>query len=248
MLSNILLQITGAVPVNQDTLHHAADSAHAAVPVMGQVTEDSISLMDLILKGGIIMIPIGILSVLTIYVAIERLIAISKFSKSEKNFMLSIRDFILNGNIESAKSLCKNSNSPQAKVVEKGISRIGQPVDEIRRAMEDTGRDEVYRMEKNLNILNIVGRIAPMFGFIGTIMGVIHIFYKISKGGNGGGLSIESIADGLYEKMVTSAAGLIIGVMAFAIYHIYNIWIDRITNRIENSASQFIDLMHEPGK
>jgi len=247
MLNSIFLQIVTTAGVAVDTVASvvAQPAAAAVLPPPPLAKEASLSLLEMIMKGGYIMIPIGILSLLAIYVMIERIMVISKASKYDKNFMSTIRDFILSGNIDAAKAVCKNTNSPQSRIVEKGISKIGMPIKDIRESLEDTGKMEVYKLERNLGILSIVGRIAPMLGFIGTIMGVITIFYNISLADN---ISIGLISGGLYQKMVTSAGGLVVGVVAFIAYHWLNIIVDKIAHRLEHSAVQFIEILQEPTK
>lgn len=191
------------------------------------------------------MIPLALLLLIALYVIIERALAIRKAAKTDKNFMNNIRDFILNGNIESAKSLCRNTEGASARVIEKGISRIGKPLKEIDEALENVAGLEVHKMEKHLAILSIIGRIAPMLGFIGTILGVITIFYDISLSNT---ISIDVIAGGLYQKMITSATGLVIGVIAFVGYHWLILIVDRVVHRMEHNAVEFIDLLHEPTK
>lgn len=243
MFNSIFLQITSPGSTLADTVKTAL--AQVTAPLIPQPTEDSLSLLDMVMKGGYIMIPIGILSFISIYVLIERYITIKRASKSDKNFMNNIKDFILNGNIEAAKSLCKNSPNPQSRMIEKGISRIGRPLKEIEASMENVGKLEVYVLEKNLGILAIVAGIAPMLGFVGTIMGVIKIFYNISLADN---ISIGLISGGLYEKMVTSAAGLIVGIFSFIAYHWLNIMVDKAVQRMEINSIEFIDLLQEPTK
>lgn len=232
-----LLQVVSSASAVSDTAKAVINVAATAEP-----KESSISLFELIVKGGYLMIPIGILSVIAVYVIIERIIALKKASRSDVNFMNNIKDFIKNGNIEAAKSLCKNSSSPQARMIEKGISRIGKPIKEIEDSIENVGKIEIYQLEKNLNILGIVAGIAPMFGFIGTIAGVIKIFYNISLADN---ISIGLISGGLYEKMVTSAAGLVVGVFAFIAYHWLNMILDKIIHNMESNSIEFIDLLQE---
>jgi biopolymer transport protein ExbB len=170
---------------------------------------------------------------------------ISKAGGLENNFMNNVKDSILSGNIESAKVLCKSSRSPVARVIEKGISRIGQPVTEIEAAMESAGKLEVYRIEKNVGYLSLIAKLAPMFGFIGTILGVIKLFYALSLTDD---FTIKTVSDGLYTKMVSSAGGLIVGILAFLGYFILNAMVEKVINRIENSSAQFMDILHEPGK
>src|SRR5687768_17123804 len=176
------------------------------------------------------MIPIGLLSILTIYFFFERFLVISKSSKMDRNFMNHIKDYVHSGNMDAAKALCKNSTAPAAKMVEKGISRIGKPIKEIEEAMESVGKLEVNRLEKNLSVLSLIGRIAPILGFVGTIAGVIKIFYDISLQDN---ISIGIISTGLYQKMITSASGLIIGLLAFIGYYILNAMLDKTINKME---------------
>lgn len=203
----------------------------------------SLSLLDLIMKGGFIMIPMGILSILTLYFFFERLMTISKASRLDRNFMNQIKDYIHNGNMDAARALCKSTTAPAARMIEKGISRIGKPIKEIEESMEAVGKLEINRMEKNLSILSLIGRIAPIFGFIGTIAGVIKIFYDISLTDN---ISIGVISSGLYQKMITSASGLAVGLLAFIGYYILNAMLDKTINKMETASVEFIDLLHGP--
>ncbi|HRH02066.1 MAG TPA: MotA/TolQ/ExbB proton channel family protein [Bacteroidia bacterium] len=242
MLSSILLQITTTTGAVQDTLAHAASTVAAvAAPVAPK--EDSLSLLTLIMKGGYIMIPIGILSVLSIYILIERWIIIRKANKLESNFMLTIKDYVKNGNITAAKAFTKSSSAPVYKMIEKGLNRIDKPIKEVESAIEGVGKLEVAKLEKNLNILGIIAGIAPMFGFIGTISGVIKIFYNISLADN---ISIGLISGGLYEKMITSAAGLVVGIFAYVGYHILSMMVDSVVAKMETASVEFIDLLQEP--
>ena len=240
MLSTILLQITQTAGAVQDTMAKAAASVATAAAAP---KEDSLSLLTLIIKGGYIMIPIGILSIISIYILIERFITINNAGKMDKNFMNTIKDFVQNGNMNAAKALCKNSNSPVAKMVEKGISRIDKPIKEVEGAIENVGKIEVLKLEKNLGILGIIAGIAPMFGFIGTISGVIKIFYNISLADN---ISIGLISGGLYEKMITSAAGLVVGIFAYVSYHVLSMMLDKVVYKMETATVEFIDLLQEP--
>ena len=223
------------------------DTAAKAVSQVVGATKvvDKLNLFDLILKGGIIMIPIFLLLLIAVYIFIERYITIKKALRVEANFMSNIREFIHDGKIDSAKAMCKSSSSSISRMVEKGISRIGRPLKEIEEAIENVGKFEVYKLEKNLPIISIVAGIAPMFGFIGTIIGVVKIFYDISISGD---VSIGVVSQGLYVKMVSSAAGLIVGIIAFIGYHWLNIMLDRMIHKLEANAIDFIDLLQEPTK
>ena len=234
----LLLQITQAVTTTADTLNKAANAA--ATP-----TEQTISLWDLAQKGGPILIPIAILSLAAVYIFFERLFVIQRYSKTDTNFVNQIKDHVYYGNIDAAKSLCKNTNSPIARMIGKGIVRLGKPVKEIEGAIESAGRLEVYQMEKNLGILSTIAGLAPMFGFLGTIFGVIKIFYEIHLENS---LEIGTISGGLYVKMISSAAGLMVGMIAYAGYQFLVHRIDRVVNKMEISAIEFIDLLEEPVK
>jgi biopolymer transport protein ExbB len=220
------------------------DSAKVAATTATD-TQASINFLDLLMKGGIIMIPLLILSIITVFLTVERYLTISRAGKVDPNFMNNIRTLLLDNKIDAALNLCRSNNTPIARLLEKGIKRLGRPVKEIESAVENTGKLEIYKLEKNLSYLGIIAGIAPMFGFVGTIMGVIKIFYNISLADN---ISIGLIAGGLYEKMVTSATGLIVGIIAHIAFHFLNSMIDRVSFQLESTAVDFIDLLHEPSK
>lgn len=221
-------------------LQIVAENASTTAPV-----EQSISLLELVTRGGWVMFPIGFLALVSVYLIVERFITISKAGKVDTGFMTNIKTMLLDGKIDAALSMCRSSNTPIARLLEKGIKRLGKPVKEIESAVENTGKLEIYKLEKNLSYLGIIAGIAPMLGFIGTISGVINIFYKISVSADFG---IQQISDGLYEKMVTSAAGLMVGIIAHIGFHLLNTMIDRVTFQLESTTVEFIDLIQEPGK
>ncbi len=210
-----------------------------------EITETRISLFEMIMKGGPIMVPIGILLLVSIYIVIERLLVIGKASKKSDNLVLHLKEMIHSGNIANAIAMCRNINTPESAMVEQGIRRIGQPVQEIRTAMDKSGAVELSKLERNMGVLNIIGRIAPMFGFIGTIIGVIVIFYDISLAKT---VEIDIISKGLYQKMVNSAGGLVVGVIAFVFYHWLNARIDKLAQRMEETQIRFLDMLNEPSK
>lgn len=220
--------------------------AVAGAPALpAQAAPESMTMMDILLKGGVLMIPIAILSIVAVYIFTERFVTIRRYVKSDENFMNNIHEYIRNGRIESALKTCRNSTEPIARMIEKGILRIGKPIKEIEESIEIAGKFEIYELEKNITILAVIASIAPMFGFLGTIIGVIKIFHDISMTSD---VSIGSVSAGLYTKMVTSAAGLTVGVIAYIGYH----WLRRILNRaihqLEWSAMNFIELLNEPPK
>ncbi|MHC1708594.1 MAG: MotA/TolQ/ExbB proton channel family protein [Bacteroidales bacterium] len=240
MNPGFLLQITTPATTVADTLQQVASQTLVTPPAGPAV--DTMTLWGLIIKGGVIMIPLFILSLLAVYFFFERLIAIKKAGRSSSTFMHNIRDFIFDYKLDAAKALCKSTNTPISRMVEKGLGRVGKPIEEIERSLESVGRYEITKLEKNLKILGIVAGIAPMLGFIGTIMGVIKIFYNISLADN---ISIGIIAGGLYEKMITSATGLIIGVIAYTGYHYLNILLDKVVFMLEDGAREFLDVLQK---
>lgn len=238
---NFILQ-AGATIANAGDSSTVTGIQTAATP---ELTETKISLIEMVWKGGPIMIPLAILLLVAIYILVERLLVITKASKKTENLVLSLKEMIHSGNVSNAIAMCRNINSPESAMIEQGVRRIGQPVQEIRTAMDKSGSNEIGKLEKNLNVLNIIGRIAPMFGFIGTIIGVITIFYDISLAKT---VEIEIISKGLYQKMITSASGLVVGVLAFVCYHWLNARIDRLAHKMEDTQIRFLDMLNEPAK
>lgn len=207
-----------------------------------QVTEDKISLLSLLQKGGWIMYPLYILLVIAIFVFIERVLAIKKAGAMDPKFMFLIKDHILSGNIEAAKTMAKSADNPVAKMIEKGVMRIGKPIDAIEKSMENVGKLEMYSMERNLNILSLVAGIAPMFGFLGTIVGMVQLFYGIASTGE---YTLNTIAGGIYTKMITSATGLIIGLIAYVGHNYLSTQIDKAANKMETASADFLDILQE---
>lgn len=205
--------------------------------------DGNLSLGELLRMGGFIMIPLVLLFLITIFVFVERLIAIRKASKIDSNFMNIIRDHIISGNVSAAKSFAKNTNNPVARIIDKGIQRIGKPIDAIEKSMENVGKLELYNMERNLSILSLVAGIAPMFGFLGTIIGMFQLFYALASTGD---FTIQTMANGIYTKMISSAVGLITGLIAYIMYSYLNAQVDRTANKMEASSAEFIDVLQEP--
>jgi len=208
-----------------------------------QVAENKISLFSLLQKGGYIMYPLYLLLVIAIYVFFERMIAIKKAGTIDPKFMLIIRDNIISGNLGAAKTLAKNTDNPVAKMIEKGIMRIGKSLDAIEKSMENVGKLEMYSMERNLNVLSLVAGIAPMFGFLGTIIGMVQLFYGIASTGE---YTLNTIAGGIYTKMITSATGLIIGLIAYVGHNYLTTQIDKTANKMETASADFLDMLQEP--
>jgi biopolymer transport protein ExbB len=192
-------------------------------------------------EGGALMIPLLLCSLILVYVFVERYLAIRKASVVDTNFMFHISEQVKSGNIAGAIATCKKTNTPTARVIEKGISRIGKPLDYIEKSMENAGKLEVYQLEKNLSILSTISGIAPILGFLGTIAGMIILFFNVQHQG----FSLETIAGGIYTKMVTSATGLIIGLLAYLGYVYLNAQIGKNINRMESSAVELLDTIQD---
>lgn len=237
MINGLILQVTQTTNTVADSISRAMTAAPAA--------DQSISLWDLALKGGPILIPIALLSVAALYIFFERFFTIQRYAKIDLNFMNQIRDHVHHGNIEAARALCKATKSPVSRMVEKGLMRLGKPIKDIEGAIENVGKLEIYQMEKNMGVLSTIAGLAPMFGFLGTIFGVIKIFYEIHLQNS---LEIGTISGGLYVKMISSGAGLLVGIIAYAGYQFLTHRIDRVVNQIEINAIEFIDLLEEPVK
>jgi len=204
---------------------------------------EQLSLWFLLKEGGVLMIPLAICSLLAVYIFIERYLAIQKAGKAPNDFMPRIREKITEGSISGAQSLCKNYEGSVPRVISKGISRIGKPMDHIEKSMESSGKLEVYQMEKNLGVLSTVSYIAPMFGFLGTIVGMLVLFSNIQQTNK---VEIGTIAGGIYTKMITSAVGLIIGLLAYVAHNYLNAQINKNVNKMEAASSEFLDILHQP--
>ncbi|MCX7744024.1 MAG: MotA/TolQ/ExbB proton channel family protein [Flavobacteriales bacterium] len=211
-----------------------------------EVTEKSIQVIDLALKGGWIMIPLLLMSILAIYIFIERYFTIRKAGKEDVNFMNNIRDFILNGKIDAAISLCKATQTPISRMIEKGVSRIGRPLDDISASIENVAKLEVYKLEKSLALLATISGAAPMLGFLGTVLGMIKALFVMANSGEG--VVIQSLAGGIYEAMVTTVGGLIVGIIAYVGYNILVSNVEKVVYKMEARSIEFLDLLNEPGK
>ncbi len=210
--------------------------------------EKTLSVIDLIFNGGtgsivIISVLFAMLAV-ALYIYFERLLAIKAASQIDKNFMNQIRDHVMNGKLEAAKILCAQTDSPVARLTEKGVSRIGKPLDDINAAIENAGTLEVYKLEKNVNILATVAGAAPMIGFLGTVIGMILAFHQMAS--SGGQAEMGALASGIYTAMTTTVAGLIVGIIAYIGYnHLVN-RTDKVVHKMEANAVEFLDLLNEP--
>lgn len=214
---------------------------------MVEPTIETLSIWQMILDGGwYIMIPLAILSIIAVYIFIERLLAINKASKEDKDFMNKIRDFIHDGKIDAARTLCNSNNTPVARMLEKGVSRIGKPINDIAGSIENVGKLEVYKLEKGLSTLATVAGAAPMIGFLGTAIGMIVTFHAMKISDTG--VEISELSGGIMQAMVTTVAGLVIGILAYIAYNTLVTRVDKVVHNMEAKTIEFLDLLDEPGK
>jgi biopolymer transport protein ExbB len=226
------------------TSTHISDSLQQAAQHAADNSAEKISLFHLLMQGGVLMIPLLLCSIILVYIFVERLGVIRKASVIDKSFMARIREQLEAGNTAKALEICRSANTPTSRVIEKGITRIGKPIDYIEKTMENTGKLEVFQQEKNLAILSTIAGIAPILGFLGTIAGMIILFFNVQHQG----FSLETIAGGIYTKMVTSATGLIIGLLAYMAYTYLNVQINKNVNRIESASSEFLDIIQDTNR
>lgn len=212
--------------------------------------ESTLSVFDLMTSGGIggqlIMLSLLVLSIIAVYIFSERLGAINRAAKEDVNFMNQIRDFIKDGKLEAGLTLCRNTNTPVARMLEKGISRIGRPLNDIAAAIENTGKLEVYKLERNLATLATVAGAAPMIGFLGTVIGMILAFHKMANAG--GQINVEMLSQGIYTAMATTVAGLIVGIVAYIGYNMLVSRVEKVIYKMEARSTEFLDLLHTPVK
>lgn len=225
-----------------DTINQVADTVSQTLAA-ATAPQQELRLFDLLFKGGWVMVPLALLALLGLIIFFERYFTIRKAARNESQLINQVKDNIKAGKLDSAIAICKNSNTPIGRMLQKGLLRIGRPIKDIEGAIENVGKLEVSKLEKNIGILGIIAGIAPMLGFVGTIIGVITIFHDVSVKGI---IEIGTISGGLYVKMISSATGLITGIIAYVLYNILNIMVDRVILHMETDAIEFIDLLEEP--
>jgi biopolymer transport protein ExbB len=208
--------------------------------------EKTMNIMDLAVKGGWTMIPIGIMSLIAVYIIIERLIAISKAKKEDSNFMNNIKDFIHGGKIDAAISLCRATHTPISRMLEKGIMRIGNSLEDINIAVENRAKLEVYGLEKNLSILATIAGAAPLMGLIGTVTGMVETFFGIANSGKG--VEIAVLAGGVYQAMVATVGGLIVGIIAYIGYNLLVSRVEKVVYKMELRSVEFVEILQQPVK
>lgn len=206
--------------------------------------QQAISIWELTMAGGPLMIPLAICSVIAVYIFVERVLTINKANVSSDAFMGKIKELVLKGDINGAKILCSQHDTPVARMIEKGVARIGSPLKNIEASIENVAKIEVFRLEKNLSVLATIAGAAPMIGFLGTVVGMVGAFMSIAQ--EEGSVSPKLLADGIYTAMVTTVAGLVVGIIAYLGYNFLVTRVSKVVHRMEYSSIEFIDLLQEP--
>lgn len=232
-----------SILLQADTLSVAGENLAEAVPV-----EKTLSIIELLTSGGLagqsIMIALFLMLFVALYLYFERLMAINAASKIDMNFMSLVKDNIKNGRIDNAKMACAHSQSPVARLIEKGISRIGKPLEDIDTAIENAGKLEIYKLEKNVSMLATISGAGPMTGFLGTVVGMIQAFHKMATAG--GQIEVGALSEGIYTAMTTTVVGLVIGIIAYVGYNHLVVKTDKIVHQMEANAVDFLDLLNDP--
>lgn len=222
-----------------------ADSLATANPVLTEVNAPEMNMLDMAVKGGWIMIVLGVLSVICFYILFERNYMIRKAGKEDPMFMERIKDYIHSGEIKAAINYCRTMNTPSARMIEKGISRLGRPINDVQVAIENVGNIEVAKLEKGLTVMATISGGAPMLGFLGTVTGMVRAFYEMANAGSGN-IDITLLSGGIYEAMITTVGGLIVGIIAMFAYNYLVMLVDRVVNKMESRTMEFMDLLNEP--
>jgi biopolymer transport protein ExbB len=225
ILANILLQGTAAAQAGE---------------------EATMSLADLYMAGGWVMILITLLSFVALYIFVERYLVITKATKIDANFMNRIKDYMYEGKVDAALQLCRKTNSPQARMVEKGITRLGRPLADVTAAIENVGRLEVHKLEKRFPTLATIAGAAPLMGFFGTVIGMVQAFYEMSLAGNS--LDISTLSGGIYTALITTVGGLILGILAYFGYNTLVVKVENVVFQLETTSTEFLDILNEPVK
>lgn len=241
ILNMVLAQVEGVV---NDTVNIVENIVPEEVSAEGVQQVAELSVWELCLKGGFIMIPLALLLVISIYIFIERWIVIRRAAREDSTFMQRIKDYIHDGEIESAKNLCKKNGSPYARLILKGITRIGRPMNDVLVAIENTGNLEIADLGKGLPWLATTAAGAPMLGFLGTVIGMVEAFFALASAGSAANVSV--LAGGIYEALVTTVAGLIVGVLALFAYNALVARINGVMKLLEGKTMEFMDLLNEP--
>lgn len=215
-------------------------------PAEAVANEASLNLFDLAVKGGWIMIPLVLLGILAIYIFFERLLVIRKASYKDTTFMDKIKDYINEGKIDAAITLCKNTDTPYSRMIEKGISRLGRPMNDVSVAIENVGNIEIGKLERGMSLLATIAGGGPMIGFLGTVAGMIEAFFNMANAGNN--VDISLLSNGIYVAMVTTVAGLVVGIIAYFAYNYLTSKVDEVVNNMEARSVEFMDILNAPAE
>ena len=241
MLIELFAQVQDATDAARQMLEQSADAG------LTSPTEETISVWELIKNGGwYIMGPLALMSVIAVYIIIERALAIRRALRDEKDFMNKIRDYIHEGKIESARNLCSTTNTPVARMLDKGITRIGKPMKDIEVSIENAGKLEVYSLERGLSVLATIAGSAPMIGFLGTVIGMIITFHTMKI--SGAGVELDQLSGGIMQAMVTTVAGLVIGIIAYVSYNTLVARVNKVVQNMEAQTIAFMDVLEAPAK
>jgi biopolymer transport protein ExbB len=217
------------------------------LPGAAQTTaQTKLTLLDFAIKGGWVMIPIALLSLAAAYIFIERYYVIKKASKEDTNFMNRIKDYIHDGKLDAALALCKSTDTPSARMIEKGVSRLGRPLQDISTAIENVGKLEISKLEKGFPTLATITGAEPMLGFLGTVIGMVQSFYAMSQAGNN--IEVSLLSDGIYTALITTVAGLIVGILGYFAYNTLVVRVERVVFNLEATLTEFMDILNEPLK
>lgn len=234
---NILLSLAQVASSQVDALVSESENLLEVVP-------EQMNLISMAAKGGWIMIVLGLLSLVCFYILFERLYVIRQARKNAPEFMNKIKDDILRGDIDDAIKYCDSENTPVARMIKKGITRLGRPISDVQTAIENTGNFEVAKLEKGLNVVATIAGGAPMIGFLGTVTGMVRAFYQMSSAGNN--IDISLLSGGIYEAMITTVGGLVVGIIAMFAYNYLVSLINGVVNNMESKTMDFMDLLNEP--
>ena len=238
-----------AADAMQQTVDAASQVITTAAPAVQETTEQvvkNLSVWDLTMAGGWLMIPLALLAVVSIYIFFERLFAINRANRQDKSFMDRIKDFIHRGDVDQAMKLCQDTDTPYSRMIEKGVTRIGRPMNDVLVSIENVGNMEIAKLEKGFNWLATTAAGAPMIGFLGTVIGMVQAFFQLASAGNNSNVSI--LAGGIYQALVTTVAGLIVGIIALFAYNYLTSRVNKVMNKLEGKTMEFMDLLNEPAK
>lgn len=241
---NVLTNILAWVSDMDNGVYQAIDTLNNVSG--GTVIEQELSMWELCMKGGIIMIPLLLLSIVSIYILVERFFVIRRAAQEDNTFMKRIKDYIHEGEIESAMNLCKKTNTPYSRLIQKGITRIGRPMNDVLVAIENVGNMEVAELEKGFTWLATTAAGAPMLGFLGTVTGMVQAFFAMASAGNNANVTV--LSSGIYEALVTTVAGLFVGIIALFAYNYLVAMVNKVMKQLEAKTMEFMDLLNEPVK